>query len=414
MDTILKAYENVILSINQVVLKLGEDLTSSILYGKDTEDTTNELKEVSNIIGLLSKFCEKHGGNVSYIEDKNLVQITIDNHIITGSIKPNIVNDNISNDSINFSEDEIVNDNLLENNESKLNNIENENDIVNSYEETETLMPDEYLEEDLEEEDIENLNEKNEPNNEISEIKKEDTPISNFPVIEEENIKKTVNELFDMEDSFVNEKKKISSTFVYELFNLNISHYGMPAEKMEVMIAPLKIFKDLFPSVPIIVDVYYNGKHYSKCTLDNSKDAGYQVAMTIGGFDLLFRGSFDSQGVFKSTVSTTGNSITIGDKIIPLGKQSFVPTGYPVQNGHIKFAYENMEGPGRIEIFPLSPDRDEFLVMHRYGTEKWCDLQVLSDMPGGLSTLLINTPDGRSNLVCTWIKDELQAEIVPL
>ena len=216
----------------------------------------------------------------------------------------------------------------------------------------------------------------------------------------------------DRDKAFVEEKRKASDEFVYDSHRISVCHAGSKPEDMQFMIAPLKIQKYACPTTPIIVSVYYKGRIYTASSYDKNEDGRYIVEIDINEYYFLCRGFFNDKGEFQSTISTTGLSVSQKDTINPISLEKHRPTGPDVKNGHLKFKYEGAEGPGVIEVFPLEMEEDEFLIMSICGD--FIDYIPISKKSHGMNRALIYDNGVKSEVVCQWDGDFLEADIVPL
>lgn len=216
-------------------------------------------------------------------------------------------------------------------------------------------------------------------------------------------------------DMFVEEKRKLANEFVYDYYRASVCHVGSQHEEMQIMIAPLKIQKYSCPTVPIIVSIYYKNKLYVASSFDKNKDGQNIVLIDVNEYYFLCRGFFNDKGEFQSTVNTTGISANQGDMINIVSHKHYAPTGSAVKNGHLKFRYTGEEGPGIIEIFPLEPvelGKKDFVMMTRCG--EFVEYIPISNSAHGLSRAILYDDGMKSEVVCMWDGDYLEAEIVPV
>lgn len=215
---------------------------------------------------------------------------------------------------------------------------------------------------------------------------------------------------------FQDEKSKRIDEFVFETYRIIVSHMGIgKGEDMSLMIAPLKISKYADANAPIVVYVYYKGRSYIRSSYDALDDGKNIVTMQIGDYELLFRGSFDSNGVFQSMISTTGISANQGDRMMVIDKKSHCPVGKQVKNGHIKFRYTAWENgndtQGTMEVFPIAEDEDEYVAIAVHG--EWRDAHYISCKSGGLPEVRLKTEHGiPAALICVRNGDLVEADIV--
>lgn len=213
--------------------------------------------------------------------------------------------------------------------------------------------------------------------------------------------------ILNRSDIFIEEKRKKFSEFVYEMFNVSLTHSGMsgggrPTE-IQVMVAPLKIQKFACPTVPILVSVYCDGKIQHSSSYEQKEDGKNLVQMNVNEFYLLFRGTFDANGEFHAYITTTGISANQGDIMNVTSNEKFGKNaGRGVNNGHVKFRSTIYGEPGTIEVLPFGDiDSDEFVVMTK--TDEFVDYIYIANTQGGMKKATIFTDDDKkSQIECFW------------
>ena len=214
---------------------------------------------------------------------------------------------------------------------------------------------------------------------------------------------------FGKRDIFMEESKKNINDIIYEMIDINLSHSGFSgggrAEKMTIMIAPLKIQKFAAQIVPIIVSVYHNGKIITKSSYDLAEDGKNLVTMDVNEFYMLFRGTFDANGRFKGIVTTTGISASQGDILTVSSDVVYGNTdNKSVNNGHIKVRSIVDESEGVIEAFPFGdPEDDEFIVLTK--NDEFVDYLYVSDGAKGIKKPIIYSEGKKKQIYCSWDKD---------
>jgi hypothetical protein len=187
---------------------------------------------------------------------------------------------------------------------------------------------------------------------------------------------------------------------------------GGKPEEMIVYIAPLKIQKFECPSSPILVAIFYRGKMYAKSSLDIVSDGKNTVEIDVNEYYFLCRGKFDDKGQFRSFINTTGISATQRDILTIISRDS-QPVLPGERLGHLKLPYNPVvsDGTGNIEIFPLDPEDNEFVII--VSNKEFVDYYFMTDDRNkGLQRVLINDTDGRKELVCNWDGGFLEAELI--
>lgn len=213
---------------------------------------------------------------------------------------------------------------------------------------------------------------------------------------------------------FIEETQKQRGTFVYEMFNISLTHAGtagggQPAE-MQIMIAPLKIQKFACPSVPIIVAIYYNGQIYMSSSYSEQEEGKNIISMNVDEYYMLFRGTYDANGLFKGLITTTGPSAAQGDIINTNSAENYGADADNVNNGHIKFRESIYDAPGTIEVFPFGdPDDEEFVIMTK--TDEFVDYIYVSNQNGGMKKPTIFDNGGKKEIICKWNDDILNVSL---
>lgn len=212
-------------------------------------------------------------------------------------------------------------------------------------------------------------------------------------------------------DLFIEERSKAFEHMVFDTYKVGLSHVSsIKPEDMFFMIAPLEISKGDVAAAPILVYAFYKGQTFVTSSYDIKDESRNIVTMTIGDYEILARGSFKN-GKFESMVVTTGISANQGDTLQIHNKDAHNPVGNNVKNGHVKFKYQSDEGPGTIDVFVLEPQGREFVIMNRYGDD-WIDYYCINDR-SGWNKALIYENGVKSEVICNWNGDILEADIVP-
>lgn len=237
------------------------------------------------------------------------------------------------------------------------------------------------------------------------------SPLFVEPNYVEEEVKKD-------DDDFNDEHRKHEDMFIFNTYRVSVSHANsMQSEEMNINIAPLIDYKGspVF-SVPIIVSVFYKGKMVNKSTYEMG-DGKTMVQIGIGDFYFLCRGEFLEDGLFKSTIATTGASADNGDILNVLSCDRY---GQPHNTGanHIRFRYvvDADEGEiGVIEVFPVDLGEPEFIVMTRSNNNEYIDYYYITKnnfVGNGKETVPIYENNEKKELVVNWDKKFMEAELL--
>lgn len=220
---------------------------------------------------------------------------------------------------------------------------------------------------------------------------------------------------WDPED-FQDEHRKHEDMFTFDYYRINVSHNtSMNGEDMGVYIAPLKDYErqEEF-SVPILVSIFYKGKMSTKSTFD--MEAGRtMVQISIGDFYFLCRGSYDQNGVFQTTIQTTGPSAMVGDVMSIVSREK---AGNPYNTGatHLRFHYvldSDEEEIGSIHVFPIELGASEFIVMNN--TNTYTDYYYVNrdDKTGsGREDVTIYADNEKKELLLNWNGKYLEADLM--
>ena len=211
---------------------------------------------------------------------------------------------------------------------------------------------------------------------------------------------------------FIEEKVKRADEFVFCEYKISVAHKNCRPEDIYFTVSPLKIKKYATPSVPILVTAYYKGKVYYESSYKNNEDGRNLITMEINEYYFLIRGSFDENGKFDVQIMTTGISVNQGDTLTILSKDEHTPVGDKVKNGHIKFKYDSYEGDTIVEIFPLGIGTSDFVIIER--VKDFVDYKLISDGKYGYKRYLVYDKNkDKAEVVCNWIDDVLETDIVP-
>lgn len=221
------------------------------------------------------------------------------------------------------------------------------------------------------------------------------TIIGGMPIIQEEEV------------SFIEEKSKPASSFIFDKYTILASHVNLPrSSEIEIYIAPLITSKDA-NNVPIVVHAYCQGQHKTASSYDIIGNGRNMVTLEIGEFCLLCRGNFDGNGVFESHVLTTGTSANCGDKLQIISKESGAQMRVE-GNGHLKF--KDNDTDTIYEIFPLhiDPTKKAEYICIKQGTE-FLDYFVVAE---GYGVPKIRSLETNQELVVGWMGRLFEAELI--
>lgn len=255
----------------------------------------------------------------------------------------------------------------------------------------ENEFPEEEIEDEPEEEIIM-------PSTIVTEEQLKQEQIQEDIEIEEENLyEMTETNLYQNE-----EKRKAVSELLFDTYRINATHFGTSSSsEMFVYVAPLT--NELNGSnVPIIVHIYTHGAFVTASSYDSRKEGKNIVTVEIDDFYLLIRGSM-SNGIFSSSVLTTGISANAGDTIEVITKSSGAQ--HRVEgSGHIKFHNEE----DIVEIFPMSSD-NEYLVINR--NSEFIDYFVVAKNYGNKKITLYRDSES-TELIAGWDDGFFEAELL--
>lgn len=293
---------------------------------------------------------------------------------------------------------EVDSSHLEENNEiQELDNANNEKDI-----ESETQSQSNELQQDTS--DIKNNDEMLEKDKENGENVTPDN------VDEEKNNKAEIigeDIISDKEEPYYgkifNEKRKLASDFIFNSYKIMATHWGYSSSsEIRLFIAPLQVKQDN-PNVPIIVHAYCSGKYVTASSYDTKEEGHSIVTIMIDDFNLLIRGSF-ANGVFKSSVVTTGTSANQGDMLNIVSKETGYEGPNPKGSGHIKFKENN----DIYEVFPLSLTENEYICMHI--SEEFLDYYIVSKY--GIPKIRIINNGLKQEIVAGWSGKYFDTDII--
>lgn len=394
-------YQRIIEITQEIRTELATDLADKIAFGEDPGDIKGELSTLGIIVGQCAGVLIKHDKNyIAEIPGRDKYV-----NIILNGIKYPVLKEYIPG----FIQDE--------NNE-----IQKKDEIsvlsggvdspVDYPKKEEKYNFEEDKDEDEESSDIPEEDPEEEENEEVPFIETKAKVIGgNIP-----NISGNVNGA----DVFIEEKTKRENEFVLDTYRINIAHAGCKAEEMYFTIAPLKICRMGSANVPIVVSIYYKGKTINVSSYDKRDNNRVMVSVEVNEYYFLCRGWFTDNGEFKSSISTTGLSSDTGDRLNILSKKEYhnIENLANIKNGHIKFNYTGDQGNCILEIFPLDleadlKDRNEYLIMNRNG--EFVEYYMISKGRKGTSRAILWNADGeKSEIVCNWNGDQLEADVVPM
>ena len=200
-----------------------------------------------------------------------------------------------------------------------------------------------------------------------------------------------------------NEKRKLASDFIFNKYKIMATHWGYSSSsEISLFVAPLQV-KQNNPNVPIIVHAYCAGKYITASSYDTKEEGHSIVTIMIDDFNLLIRGSF-TDGVFKSSVVTTGISANQGDMLNIVSKETGYEGNNPKGSGHIKFKDNN----DIYEIFPLSLTENEYLCIHI--SKEFLDYYVVAKY--GIPKVRIINNGLKQEIVAGWSGKYFDTDII--
>lgn len=223
----------------------------------------------------------------------------------------------------------------------------------------------------------------------------------------EQSLENAVNEeeITEEESALVfdnEEKRKAASDLIFDAYRINATHFGANSSSdMFVYIAPLTNDGD-GSNIPIIVHAYTHGAYVTASSYDSRKEGKNIVTIEIDDFYLLIRGSMNN-GVFTSSVLTTGISANAGDTLDVINKSSGAQRKVD-GSGHIKFH----NGDDIVEVFPMTGD-NEYLVVNR--NSEFIDYFVVANNYGMKKVTLLRDSES-TELIAGWDDGFFEAEIL--
>lgn len=404
-------YQRIIEITQEIRTELATDLADKIAFGEDPGDIKGELSTLGIIVGQCAGVLIKHDkkciaeipGKDKYVNIiLNGIKYPVLKEYIPGFAEYHLEvqqNEIPKKDEVSALSGGIDSPVDYPKKEEKYNFEEEDKDEDEDEDEESSYIPEE---EEPEEEE----------NEEVSFIETKAKVIGgNIP-----NISGSVNGA----DVFIEEKTKRENEFVLDTYRINIAHAGCKAEEMYFTIAPLKICRMGSANVPIVVSIYYKGKTINVSSYDKRDNNRVMVSVEVNEYYFLCRGWFTDNGEFKSSISTTGLSSDTGDRLNILSKKEYhnIDNLTNIKNGHIKFNYTGDQGNCILEIFPLDldadlKDRNEYLIMNRNG--EFVEYYIISKGRKGTSRAILWNADGeKSEIVCNWNGDQLEADVVPM
>lgn len=210
------------------------------------------------------------------------------------------------------------------------------------------------------------------------------------------------------------EKRTPISDLVYEKIEISLQHPGFNTdpEIYEILVAPLKLYKQAISTVPIIVVIWKKG--FQSRTISSSYDS-YEtgknlVTMNIDDYNILVRGTFTSEGEFNSIITTTEHSANQGDILEVKSKTSFgKDSSHRSVNGHPVLPYSSDEGHAFLFVLPLGETGDDiFLVASK--TDEFCEYQISSSDSYGANRAFVYTTMGELTIIPHWDGDYLEID----
>lgn len=395
-------YQRIIEITQEIRTELATDLADKIAFGEDPGDIKGELSTLGIIVGQCAGVLIKHDKEcIAEIPGKDKYV-----NIILNGIKYPVLKEYIPG----FIQDE--NNEIQKKDEISVLSGGVDSPVDYPKKEEKYNFEEEDKDEDEESSDIPEEEPEEEENEEVPFIETKAKVIGeNIP-----NISGNVNGA----DVFIEEKTKRENEFVLDTYRINIAHAGCKAEEMYFTIAPLKICRMGSANVPIVVSIYYKGKTINVSSYDKRDNNRVMVSVEVNEYYFLCRGWFTDNGEFKSSISTTGLSSDTGDRLNILSKKEYhnIENLANIKNGHIKFNYTGDQGNCILEIFPLDleadlKDRNEYLIMNRNG--EFVEYYMISKGRKGTSRAILWNADGeKSEIVCNWNGDQLEADVVPM
>lgn len=205
-----------------------------------------------------------------------------------------------------------------------------------------------------------------------------------------------------------------ASDLVFETFKVSLQPQSSNvSEVFTIMCAPLKLYKYETPSVPIVVSIAdSDDKRITKSSYDAYETGKNLVQIDIKDYSLLFRGSFDDEGIFHTMITTTGDTANRGDKLSLIEQQTFGAhrdnqSGY----GHPHISYQSDEGDAFVVVLPLLDTKTEkFIVISK--TEEFVQYMESASAEYGSHTAQIYDMEGEKNVLPHWVDNYLEVDIL--
>lgn len=440
----LDKYGEILRITKNIKNELGAQIIDAVTYGEDVTDLSLLNKEID----ILSSITGQCAGAI-YLRNKNLitpiddkkgfVKITINNEsypVNITKLPQDLVIDMGLRKDMNEHKKEADEESSFSNNDTMPideSHIHTDNEKYDEYDDNGENVNEDYVwtpNAEADTEDIEDITEKEDEtinrtdndtpeNNDENDVAHADIYV-NDKVSEIGNIKAEVyGEVttppvtpMNRDSLFIEEKVKRADEFVFCEYKISVAHKNCRPEDIYFTVSPLKIKKYATPSVPILVTAYYKGKVYYESSYKNNEDGRNLITMEINEYYFLIRGSFDENGKFDVQIMTTGISVNQGDTLTILSKDEHTPVGDKVKNGHIKFKYDSYEGDTIVEIFPLGIGTSDFVIIER--VKDFVDYKLISDGKYGYKRYLVYDKNkDKAEVVCNWIDDVLETDIVP-
>ncbi len=213
------------------------------------------------------------------------------------------------------------------------------------------------------------------------------------------------------EGAVVNEYKLPKNNAIYTIFDLYITPGGIGnKERMQIMVAPLENRDKPDANVPIIVSAFYNGKHFTKSSIETIDAGKNLITFDVVNFHFLVRGSFDQNLKFKASINTTGKSIADGTKISLIKESNYGTVSGEKYNG-LHFTFNEKDDLTNCFVFPLKDNESsEFICILQ--TNEFIDYPYCSKTLVGTEKISIDNNGQRQELSCEWEGDYLKAKLV--
>lgn len=197
---------------------------------------------------------------------------------------------------------------------------------------------------------------------------------------------------------------------IYTVYDFYVIPGGIGnKEKISVMIAPLENRTSPDANVPIIVSALYNGKRFTKSSIETIDLGKNLITFDVVNYHFLVRGSFDENLKFKASINTTGKSIAEGTKILLINEQSFGRPSNDKYNG-LHFTFSEHSDPTNCFVFPLKDQNaSEFVCILQ--TKEFIDYPYCSKSMVGTEKIAIDNDGQRQELSCEWENNTLKAKL---